>query len=327
MTRIPVRRLRRVATLVIRPIDALREALQRPPFERGPVHPVRFGVTGRVVGGQLEPLPERRLRALAGPVRNLSGDTVFRDLGLPAGTYRIGLERDPLVRSDAWYEELDPAERDLVWDPAAPGAGLAGAPHHPSRLEIVRLRPAAGYPFPAGSTLVRGSLLWYDGTGLQGVVVRDPASLTGRNRPGPSGDFVLAYRFQAASGSTTLTLDRAGVDPAARPEGAAYLNGWPAQWTAPWARGETRSLRQGALAGVVLRPDGLSLEGATVRLAGRPGPVRTNENGYWRYHFPPGTPAGVVDLTVSHPDHPDATRTNVPFPADATASAPTITVQ
>lgn len=320
-------RRRRVATLVLRPVDAFREALQRPVFERGPVQPVRFRILGEVVGGALSPMAG----GPPAPVRNVSGDTVFRDLALPAGTYRIGLARDPRRRADAYYEEVDPAERDLAWDPAAPGAGLPGLPTHPSRLEPLRLYPTASYPFPTATTLVRGSLHWYDGTALAGAVVREPAAIVSRSRVHAGGelgltggDFVLAFRATAATGNANLQLDLAAVDPAARPDGAAYLGGWPGQWPAQWERGTTRTVRQGALAGTVLRDDGRVLPGATVRLAGRPGPLRTSAEGRWSYHFPPLTAAGTVNITVQHPDYPDATVNNVAFPADATAAAPTV---
>jgi hypothetical protein len=317
-----IERRRRVATVVLRPVDGLSATLGRPAFERGPVRPVRFGIAGRWVGGVVQPLAGGPPK----PVFNMSGDTVFRDLDLPAGTYRIELVRDPLRREDTVYEDLDAAQHDLVWDPAAPGGGLPGFPNHPSRFVPIRLYPSASYPFPTGSTLVRGSLFWYDGTALEGAVVRDPAALLPRSYVGPLGDFVLTFRATAANGPANLQLDTTAVDPAGRPDGPAYLAAWPAAWPTQWQRGTTRSVRQGGLAGMVRRSDGRPLRDATVRFAGRPGFVRTNDLGRWIYYFPPVTAAGNVNITVQHPDFANVVLANVAFPADATAAAPTVTM-
>jgi hypothetical protein len=314
-----IERRRRVATLVFRPVDGLSATLGRPPFERGPVRPVRFGIAGRWAGGVVQPIAGGSPK----PVFNLSGDTVYRDFALPAATYRIDIVRDPARAEDAVYEDLDPAQRDLVWDPAAPGSGLPGYPNHPSRFVPVRLFPSDSYPFPTGSTLVRGSLLWYDGTALAGAVVRDPTALLPRSYAGPRGNFVLTYRATAANGPANLELDSTDVVASSRPDGAAYLASLPAVWPTQWERGTTRSVRLGRLDGIVRRSDGRPLKDATLRLAGRPGFVRTNNLGRWMYYFPPLTAAGIVDITVQHPDFANMVLANVAFPADASATAPT----
>ena len=51
-----------VASLVLRPVDVLREHLKRPPWERGPVRPVPLVVMGRVTVGGIDPLPAGTLR-------------------------------------------------------------------------------------------------------------------------------------------------------------------------------------------------------------------------------------------------------------------------
>jgi len=319
LTVIEVRR--RVATVVLRPIDGLSATLGRPAYEQFPVRPVRFRIAGEVTGGVVRPIA----RGLPKPVFNLSGDTVLRDLALPAGTYRIEVDRDPLAGGDTVYEGIDAVERDLVWDPAAPGGGLPpDFPNHISRLQVIRLYPSASYPFPTASTLVRGSLFWYDGTALQGAVVREPAALITRSVLGPLGDFVLVFRGNAANGAANLQLDLGAVSAGGRPDGAAYLSALPAVWATQWQRGTTRSVGQGGLAGMVRRGDGRPLPGATIRLAGRPGFVRTNSIGRWVYYFPPSTPAGAVNITVQHPDFASVILANVAFPATATAAAPTV---
>jgi hypothetical protein len=310
-----------VATVVLRPIDALKERLQRPESDRGPIRPTRFRLAGKVVGGVVQPLARGRRK----PVVNLSGDTVLRDFDLPAATYRIEIDR-PGIATDGIYEEIDPAERDLAWDPAAPQSGLPPTfPAHPSRFVPIRLFPGPAYAFPVETTLVRGSLLWYDGSPLDGAVARLATALLTRSRVAANGDFVLALAPTAASGTVNVQLDLAGVDPATRFQGAAYLGAFPAAWQAAWERGTSRAVRQGALTGQVRLTDGRPLAGATVQLAGRPGRVQTDRNGRWSYHFPPSAGAGVVDVSALHPGHPiPPPLPNVPFPADATATAPII---
>ncbi|HEX2202417.1 MAG TPA: carboxypeptidase-like regulatory domain-containing protein [Longimicrobium sp.] len=321
MSALPVvGRRRHTATVVLRPVDALREALRRPPHERGPVARVRLRVAGRVQAGQVRPLAPGQVHT----VRNLSGDTVLVDFRLPAGRYRIELERDPRERRDAFYEALDAAQRDLVWDPDAPPPGLPDGTPHPSRLVVLRLRPSALYPFPAGSTLVRGALLWYDGAPLDGAAVSDAAALVDTSRVDGRGSFALAFPAPSASGPATLQLDTGGVAAAAKPSGAAYLAGWPAQVATQWRRGETVSVAQPSLAGVVLGPEGRPLPGATVTVVGRPGALATGAGGEWRYHFPPGTAGGSVDVVVQHPDHAAVQLSNVPFAAGAASRAPVV---
>jgi len=313
-------RRRHVASMVLRPVDALREALRRPPHEREPLGRVRLRVAGRVEGGVLLPLPPGTVRT----VRNVRGDTVLVDLRLPAGSYRVELERDPLDRRDGFYEDLDPAQRDLVWDPDALPPGLPDGTPHVTRLVPLRLRPSAQYPFSLGSTLVRGSLLWYDGGALEGAVVAEPAALVTPSRVDARGSWVLAFPAPTPTGDAVLQLDRSGVDPAARISGAVYLAAWPATWTVPWRRGSATAARQASLGGAVLGPDGWPLAGATVTLLGRPGTLVTGADGRWRYHFPPAVPAGTVDVVVQHPDHPTVQLSNVPYAADATSQAPVV---
>jgi hypothetical protein len=310
---------RHTASVVLRPVDALREALRRPPHERGPLGRVRVRVAGRVQGGQVQPLPPGAVRT----VRNLSGDTVLMDLSLPAGTYRLELERDPLERRDGYYEDLDPQQRDLQWDPDAPPPGLPdGTPHVTTLIEL-KLRPSPLYPFSASTTLVRGTLLWYDGSALQGAVVREPAALLPESRVDARGGFVLPFPFSAQS-PAVLEIIRDDVDAQGKPDGDEYLDDWPDEWQTPLRRGNPVSVRQPALQGTVLDPRGRLLPGARVTVQGRPGTVQTGGDGRWRYHFPPTTPAGAVDVRVEHPDYDAVDLHNVPFAADATSQAPVV---
>jgi hypothetical protein len=321
MTLAPViERVQRTATLVIRPVDALKEALARPTAERGPVRPVQFGLVGRVTGAGVEPLPR-----LPRPVQNLSGDTVFRDLELDPGTYRLELVGRPDPRrGDLPYEKLAAPQRDLLWGPAVPAPGLPGLPNHPTRLVELRLFPTSAYRFPPGSTLVRGTLLWYDGSTLAGAVVAAAGAILPQGRLGPRGDFVVAIAAGAAAGTIDLALDLTGVDAAARPDGAAYLASVPALWPAPWQRAGSSSVRQGALTGRVTRADGRAVAGASVTLGGHPGAVQTDAGGRWTYCFPPAAAAGTATITVQHPGFADVVLPNIPYPADATSAAPVV---
>lgn len=315
-------RTRHVATIVLRPVDAFRAALMRPVSERGPVRQVRLRIAGKVVGAALQPLPTPAPK----PIANLSGDVVYRDFTLAAGTYRIEQVRDRYRSADFIYEDIDPADRDFVWDPAAPMNGLPGMPTHPSRLIVIPLYPSSSYPFPTGSTLIRGGLLWYDGSALAGAVVNETAgnAVIARSRPDARGDFVFALAVPAATGTASLQLDLSGVDAATRPDGAVFKASVPAAWPAPWERGRTRSIRQAALSGLVQRADGRPLRDATVNIVGEPGTVRTNAVGRWSYHFPPLRASNVVDITVQHPDYTAVTLTNIAYIADRTAAAPTV---
>jgi hypothetical protein len=313
-------RRRRVASLVLRPVDALREAIKRPPEERGPIGRVRFRLAGRVDGGQIRPLPPGTKK----PIYNLSGDTAFVDLGLPAGTWRVELERDARDRVSEWYEELDAAQRDLQWDPDAPPPGLPDGTPHPARLVLLRLRPSSRYPFPPALPLVRGTLLWYDGAPLAGAAVRENGALVRDARVDEGGSWALAFPADQPDGNASVRLRLGAVDEDAKPDGAAYLAAWPAQWPVQWRRGSTVTLRQPALEGRVLGPGDRPLGGAAVTLAGEPGALRTDADGRWRYHFPPATPAGTADVKVRHPAHGQATLNDVPFAAATTTRAPVI---
>jgi hypothetical protein len=318
MTRV-LERSRRTATLVLRPMDALAAARLHPPFQRGPVRPVGFRIAGRVLGGVVEPIPGGAPPA----VRNLSGDTVFIDLRLGAGRYRIELEPGPTGPTGI-YQEVLPLERNVDWNPAMPLSGIPGLPGHPSRLVEIHLHPGEAYPFPTGITLIRGGLVWYDNTALDGALVRAPGTLLLEARVGPRGDFVVIPAALTATGVAALTLDTSQVDGSSRPDALGYLAAFPATWPAPWQRGTTSSLTQPGLTGLVRRADGRVLDGAIVRPLGRPGFARTDGSGRWTYRFPPRTAAGSVDLRVEHPDHAPVTLAGIAFPADATATVPVI---
>ena len=88
---------RRSVSLVLRPIDAFREASQRPAGEIGPLYAAEFDMVGRVVGNAFEPFPNEDAGEVYGvtrpnPVVNRSGDdartlsreVVERAAGLPS---------------------------------------------------------------------------------------------------------------------------------------------------------------------------------------------------------------------------------------------------
>lgn len=311
-------RRRRVASLVLRPVDALRETMNRPPDERGPLGPVRLRIEGRVDGSDIRALPPKT----SPPVRNLSGDTVFVDLRLPAATYRLALERDPRDRLGDRYEELDAAQRDVAWDPDTPPPGLPDGTPHPARLLMLRLRPSASYPFPPGLPLVRGTLRWFDGDALAGAVVREPGALVPESRVDAGGSWALAFPGAKPNGPANLELLVDDVDANAKPSGGAYLAVWPKLWPTQWKRAATVTQRQPSLEGLVLGPDDRPVEGANVTLVGFYGNLATARDGRWRYYFPPATAAGTADVVVQRLGHPDVTLFNVPFAAAAASQAP-----
>lgn len=312
----------RSVSLVLRPIDEYRRASKRPAGETGPLYPMECELLGRVVAGVLQPFPSDDLGPVYGvtrptAIKNRSGDSVFTDLDLVVGTYRIRLQRDRKRGRDAMYENIDPSDEDIAWDPAV----AQGSP--PYNLVEIPLYPSAAYPFPPDSTLVRGSLVWYDGTPLTGAEVRDATALVSRSRIGETASFVLSYRATKSHDNVTVTVDVSGVSVAGKPQGQAYLNSLPSTVVVTWIRGTTVSVNHAALMGAVQSPTGPPVPQATVTVTGHPGSVHSNTDGRWQYHFPPDTPDGVVNLTIQHPSFTTLNLTGVTIKRATTMNAPT----
>lgn len=320
---------RQMASLVLRPFDMLRHATGRPPYEQRPVYSVHLLMSGVVTDDEWAPFGHDPPVA----VRNLSGDTVFRDLDLPSGRYRIAIDSDTGQRGDWFYESLDPDDRDIDWErTGAFRMEVEGRPH-PSKLHRVPLYPTGPYPFPPESTLLRGSLLWYDGSALEGAIVRDAApdgertTLIGRSRVGPRGNFVLVRHNDPQPNAIEVVLDLDSVDPSAKEDGIDYISRFPASIPGvQWRRGGTVSVAHAALRGIVRRSDGRPAHRATVSVAGWPGAVGADERGRWQYHFPPKAQAlqDTVDITFRAEDHLDRTLNDVPVVTDATTQVVTV---
>lgn len=317
---------RHVASLVLRPFDALNTALGRPVYERGPIYQVSLTMIGKVDEGVVSPFGD----AAPMPVSNPSGDSVFRDLSIPSGQYRIALERGTGQKTDLYYEDLDPEDSDIDWVLAAEfRLEVEGRPH-PSQLHRIALYPAAGYPFQPESTLVRGSLLWFDGTPMMGAVVRDQnfgdednrTALISRSRVGSLGDFVLVRALRAASSTIDLKLDLTAVD-VSESSRSDYKDRYPSVIPGiRWRSRNTVSVSHASLRGVVFTPDGCPAQGTRVVVAEWPGAVEVDGRGSWVYHFPPLTPESSVEVTFSHPDYETKTVPDVPVIAGGVSRIP-----
>ena len=150
--------------------------------------------------------------AWSGQQKNGSGTFLF--FGLPAGKLTLA------VRSGAdtpYYQPADitvtlpsgsanwPAFPDIalanralpLWDPGQPAAYRA-------QFAQACLSPTVAYPFAAGATLVRGTVL-HAGAPVAGVPVSDTAGATPGYVTGADGQFVLPFR-QAPSLPSQITI-------------------------------------------------------------------------------------------------------------------------
>ncbi len=310
----PIEVVRRRVSLVVRAVDAFRQARGRRPDQFRAMGALRFCIAQQRVDGAWQRLARPRRDVL-----NLSGDSVFLDLDLPAGRYRLaphpcearwtgpGIPRAHRPASEV-YEELTPGDLEIDWDPndATERLEFDGRPH-PARLFPVLRRPGVAYPFPSRTTLIRVTLAWFDGLGMPGARVRHEATGVSA-RTNRSGEAVLAFTDASAVGAQIeLELDFTGVETDGRADRQAYLDDWPTAWAdVEVARGASVSVSQGRIWGRVLRANGGPAAGArvTVESGGRdlPSPVMVDaSSGRWEYAFVPPTEARV-SLRVEHPE-------------------------
>jgi len=150
------------------------------------------------------------------PFRNQSGDFCFE--GQPNGNYSLLVEPDPV--SDYFFLHPEPSQpwldtfrRDVVL-PIAGGPGL-----------VVTMAPKPGYPFPAGTTLLRGRVLGASGVPVNRTsvsadythpqpTVADPqhvVTLTAETRTDRQGYFTLFFRSLSSSPTNISVTARDGV--------------------------------------------------------------------------------------------------------------------
>jgi hypothetical protein len=150
------------------------------------------------------------------PFRNQSGDFCFE--GQPNGNYSLLVEPDPVsdyffLHPEPLQPWLDTFRRDVVL-PVVAGPGL-----------VVTMAPKPGYPFPAGSTLLRGRVLGSSSVPVNRAsvsadyfhpdpTVADPqhvVTLTVETRTDHQGYFALFFRSLSSSPMNISVTARDGV--------------------------------------------------------------------------------------------------------------------
>lgn len=150
------------------------------------------------------------------PFRNQSGDFCFE--GRPNGNYSLLVEPDPV--SDYYFLHPEPTQpwldtfrRDVVL-PVVGGPSL-----------VVTMAPKPGYPFPAGTTLIRGRVLGGANAPVNRAsvtadyshpqpTVGDPqhaVTLTAETRTDRQGHFTLFFRSLSSSPMNISVTARDGI--------------------------------------------------------------------------------------------------------------------
>jgi hypothetical protein len=259
-------------------------------------------LVAEIVGGARQDLPEPielvAVRSARGYYAFFGGfvaaDRSRRRLDLAAGTYVFRIEaaaREPIYQ---------PVEVNV----AVPAAGAVS----------VDLEPSYAYPFPTETlpngrrpTLLRGAYLTPAGSGISGAIV-EVVGVSNRCVTDGAGQWVLVFPDNQPSGNVTVRF-QAGNAPALNVAGV------------PVTAGDTASLPLTALRGTVVRAGG-GIEGAVVRVAGRPGETRSSVDGSWRYVFPPDQPNANVNLIAEVAGAAPQNRPNVPVQARSTQVVP-----
>jgi hypothetical protein len=147
-----------------------------------------------------------------------TAEATFLFLRLPPGDYTVQVRSNEQTsdRKPAYYLPVDvpitipmphslwPAFPDitlanqnkLLDDPAQPAAYRA-------QRQAATLQPSTAYPFPAGATLIRGTVL-ADGVPLQGAIVHSTGDKLSY-QTGTDGEFVLFFENVSGVGAT-ITL-------------------------------------------------------------------------------------------------------------------------
>jgi hypothetical protein len=221
-----------------------------------------------------------------------------RRLPLPAGSY------DLIVESQ-YYQTANIS------------ASLPRQPHSPN-VPQVKLAPNYDYPFPVGTSLLRGSVLQADGTGIAAATVSIdvPNSLT--YRTDQSGQWALEVPITVPdpppqdppTADVTVTYHTSGApDQVARRVRAVF--------------GISNSLGATALQGMVTS-GGIGIAAAAVAISSFATTVQTRVDGSWSYFFEIDQPAGVVDVTVTLSDGRSQTITGVSIVPRTTTLLPPV---
>jgi hypothetical protein len=226
-----------------------------------------------------------------------SGETRTPGIGgtrvLAPGRYRWRLETD-YYQVDEFVDDWPPAQ---VYDPAKDRS----------------LLPGPAYPFPnldmkqrdLGVTLVRGTLLTPDGTGIPNVKVKLIAPPLAGTPFVPFTECVTDDR-----GEWVLAIvDRQTDDQRAQDPQPDFANSVirvnlpvnPYDVALAIVSGTENSLRQTALRGQVLRANGTAFPGVKITNSVTAGESVTRADGQWFLYFELRQPAGAVTVTATAP--------------------------
>lgn len=276
---------------------------------------LRRGLQGehpRPIGGLSYTIPARVVAgartAIDPPIRpvviaNASGYSLFFGATRPTLSHRGRLlPGSYILRVESPYYQA--AEIPLTI-PDLPGPTTAPA--------MTSLEPGYAYPFPDGTTLLRGQTAAVDGSGISGVAVsiqglaNGPTYLTDA-----TGVWALDFPSTTASGPVTVVLKP--------PAGAATT------LSASLVAGAEVVLSATALSGMAFEYDGRPATGATIAVSGRAATVAVGPVGSWTYVLPappPPLPAAVT-VTATTADGRTVTIPNVPITASATKTLASI---
>jgi hypothetical protein len=261
-----------------------------------PFGPVRVLLTARTpVGGTREVLtPPWELIM----VRNESGfDLFFGDFKAAGGVRRWPLPDGKYeLRVESTYYQAAVLPVDVSRSAPAPNP------------QPTQLAPGFAYPFPTGTTLLRGSAQLPDGSGEPGVRILTSASGVVPYVTDAAGQWVLVLPVLAQATQVVVAYRRPN-----KPDQRAAITVTP---------GATASLPATALEGQVFDgPRGAG--GATIRVRVSPIAVPAQTDGRWRYVFAIDQPAAVTDVTAALPDGRQQTVSDVAItPKQTTAVAP-----
>jgi hypothetical protein len=282
-------------------VDRFAELLGTQGRHPRPVDPVRFWLLGRAVpDGRVELDPPLELETwrndsgyhlFFGQLRRPQGEAAVADLS--AGTY--------VIRAES--RSYQPWERNVQLPLPKPALRVNLDPGYDYPFPVVSTPPAVGQVPPNGPpgglhgpTLLRGSVLNTDGTGVANAVVRATGSRC-RYRTDRTGRWMLVFPDDEPTGTKQVTITVPGQPAVSVPVDVE--------------QGGVTVLAQTALAGRVRTTGGPGVAGVTVAVEGRPGTTTTNAQGGWSYQFSPVQQDETVRLTAVLPDGRRQTRDGV----------------
>ncbi len=264
-----------------------------------PIGGLSYTIPARVVGGVRTAIDPPIVPVI---IANPSGYALF------FGATRPGpVRRGRLAPGDYILRVESPAYQAAeiaLTIPDLPGSAIAPA--------TTSLEPGYAYPFPDGTTLLRGQAVATDGSGISGVAVSVQGQANGPTYlTDATGVWALDFPATTASGPVTVVLQP--------PTGASSTV------AANLVAGAEVVLLATALRGLAFEFDGRPATGATVSVSGQAATVAVGPDGSWTYLLPASPPPpATVTLTATAADGRVVTVPNIPITASATKTLASI---